>query len=161
MKKKAHIIIPVVLLILMAIACDIPDIGEIIGVSDGNVDLGVPSFTGGECESGSTRLQHNTRASGQITGTAYPETCTVFCLWVPDGGSSLGITISDFDVDLDMYVDTNLSVLQYEDHGEWESNDFGTDDESVSIPSPGGRYYIQVCSYEGLPSSFSINSDYR
>lgn len=161
MKKKAPILIPLVLLILMALACDIPFVGDLFG-GDTVVDTGGDtSFTGGECESGTTRLQMNSRASGQITGTSYPDTCTVFCLWVPDGGSSLSIEISDFDVDLDMYVDTNLSVLQYEDHGQWESNEFGTDDESVSISSPGGRYYVQVCSYEGIPTGFSISSNYR
>ncbi len=157
MKKKAPILIPLVLLILLALACDLPFIGN----GDGNGDGNGEGFVGGDCESGTTRLEMNSRTSGQITGTTYPDSCTVFCLWVPEGGSRLDIGISDFDVDLDMYVDTNLSVLEYEDHGQWESNAYGTGDESVSITSPGGRYYIQVCSYEGIPSGFTIHSDYR
>jgi hypothetical protein len=152
MTKKAPILLSVALLILLALACDIPSLG---GGDDGG------DFTGGECEPGTTRLQMDSSASGQITGSSYPDTCTVFCLWVPEGGSRLDISISDFDVDLDMYVDTDLTILQFEDQGQWFSNAFGTDDESVSISSPGGRYYIQVCSYEGIPSGFTIENDYR
>ena len=126
MKKKAPILIPLVFLILLALACDLGRPTPING--DGN---GGPSFQGGDCESGTTRLQMNSRASGNISGGSYPDTCTVFCLWVPDGGSNLDIGISGFDADLDMYVDTNLSVLEYEDHGQWESNAYGTGDESV------------------------------
>jgi hypothetical protein len=155
MKKKAPILIPLMLLILLSLACGLTN-GD--GNGDGN---GGPSFQGGDCESGTSRLQMNSRTSGNISGGSYPDTCTVFCLWVPDGGSSLDIGISGFDVDLDMYVDTNLSVLEYEDHGQWESNAYGTGDESVSISNPGGRYYIQVCSFEGTPSGFTIDSEYR
>jgi hypothetical protein len=28
----------------------------------------------------------------------------------------------------------------------------------VYITNPGGRYYIQVCSYEGVASTFLLNS---
>jgi hypothetical protein len=155
MKKKVSMFVPFVLLILLAMACDLPFGG------DGDGDGGEVSFTGGECESGTIRIEMNTQTSGQVTGGSYPDNCTVYCLWVPDGGSRLEIGISGFDTDLDMYVDTNLSVLQYEDHGQWESNDYGTGDESVTISNPGGRYYIQVCSYEGIASGFTIDSDYR
>lgn len=163
MKKKAPIYLALALMILLALACDIPYVDELLGgITEGDGEgEGETSFTGGECESGTTRVQMNSSTTGEVTGTSYPDTCTVYCLWVPDAGSSLEIGISGFDVDLDMYVDTNLSVLQYEDHGQWESNAYGTDDESVTISGPGGRYYIQVCSYEGLPSSFTIDSTYR
>jgi hypothetical protein len=57
-------------------------------------------------------------------------------------------------------VDTDVSVLEYGDHGQWESNAYGTDDEAVSISNPGGRYYIQVCSYEGLASNFVLSNTY-
>jgi hypothetical protein len=157
MKKKVSMFLPFVLLILLVMACDLPFGGN----GDGNGDGGDTSFTGGECDPGTIRLQMNTPTSGQITGGDYPDNCTVYCLWVPDGGSSLEIGISGFDTDLDMYVDTNLSVLEYEDFGQWNSNEYDTVDESVTISNPGGRYYVQVCSYEGVASGFTIDSDYR
>jgi hypothetical protein len=101
----------------------------------------------------------DTRLPKSVSGGSYPDACEVFCLWVPDG-SRLEIGISNFNVDLDIYVDVNLSVLQYEDHGQWESNAYGTVDESVSISNPGGRYYMQVCSYEGLASGFTLHNTF-
>ena len=97
----------------------------------------------------------NTESEQRVQAGNYPDTCEFYCLWVPDG-SQLDIGISDFNVDLDLYVDTNISVLAFEDHGQWESNAYGDGDEEVSIFNPGGRYYIQVCSYEGLASTFLL-----
>jgi hypothetical protein len=101
----------------------------------------------------------NTSVEKSVQGGSYPDACEVFCLWVPDG-SRLDIGISDFDVDLDIYVDVDLSVLQFEDHGRWESNAYGTGDEEVTIYDPGGRYYMQVCSYEGVASSFTLYNEF-
>ena len=116
-------------------------------------------FAGGDCDPITERVEMNSRVTKYVQSGTYPDTCEVFCLWVPSG-SQLEIGISDFNVDLDIYVDTDLSVLQYEDHGRWESNDFGTGDEEVRISNPGGRYYIQVCSYEALASSFSLYNEF-
>jgi hypothetical protein len=159
MKKKVYIFLPLVMLVLLALACDLP----IPGLGGGDGDDG-PSFTGGDCQSGTTRIEMNRSISGSISEDndelAY---CTEFCLWVPEGGSRLDISISDFNVDLDLYVDTDYQVLLTGDIGEagWESIDIGDGDESVSISSPGGRYYIQVCSYEMESSSFTLETDYR
>jgi hypothetical protein len=158
MKRKAYILIPLVMLVLLALACDLP----IPGFGDGDGDGG-PTFTGGDCQSGTTRIDMNRSVSGSISGGSFPDNCTEFCLWVPEGGTRLDITVTDFDVDLDLYVDQSYEVLMSDQIGEagWESIEFGTDDESVSISSPGGRYYIQVCSYEGTPSGFTVQTDYR
>jgi hypothetical protein len=149
MKKKVYIFIPLIMLVLLALACDLPIPG--FGDSDG------------DCEPGTTRIEMNRSINAQITqdddDLAF---CTEYCLWVPEGGSRLDITISDFDVDLDLYVDTSYQVLMGTQAGEarWESIEFGTDDESVSISGPGGRYYIQVCSYEGHASAFTLDNSY-
>ena len=127
----------------------------------GGPSVDMASFQPGPCEQGTTPLIVDQSASGRIAGGTYPNNCTVYCLWVPDDGSRLKIEISDFDVDLDMYIDQDLDILQYDDFGQWYSNDSGSGNESVSISDPGGRYYIQVCSYEGTPSTFTIENDYR
>jgi hypothetical protein len=160
MKKKAYILIPLVLLVLLALACDLPI--PSFGNGDGDGD-GDTSFVGGDCQSGTTRIEMNRSVSGSISGGSFPDNCAEFCLWVPENGSRLDITITGFDVDLDLYVDPDYQVLQSSEIGEasWESIDFGTEDESVSISNPGGRYYIQVCSYEGTASSFTVETDYR
>jgi len=123
------------------------------------VDLS--TFQPGSCEQGTVPLPVDQSAVGSIVGGTYPNNCTVYCLWVPDGGRRLEIEISDFDVDLDMYVDQDLNILQFDDFGQWYSNDAGSGNESVSISDPGGRYYVQVCSYEGTPSTFTIENNYR
>ena len=116
-------------------------------------------FVPGACEAGTQRLEMNTSLIGYVTSGTYPDTCFVYCLSVP-AGRSLEIGIRDFSVDLDMYVDMDLSVLAYSDHGAWESNAYGTGDEAVSINNPAGEYYIQVCSYEGLASDFTVYSEF-
>jgi hypothetical protein len=101
----------------------------------------------------------NTSLSRHVEGGAVLEACAVFCLWVPEG-SRLEIGISDFDVDLDVYVDADLSVLQSEDQSSWMSNAYGIEDEQVTIRSPGGRYYIQVCSFAGMTSDFILFNEF-
>ena len=117
-------------------------------------------FAGGECDSGTERIDMDVSYTNHITGGYYPEGCYVYCLWVPTG-NSLKIGISDFSIDCDLYVDKDLSVLEYSDHGTWQSNDYGTGDEEVTISNPDGRYYIQVCTYdvdESLESDFILHS---
>jgi hypothetical protein len=88
----------------------------------------------------------DTSVQMSVTGGTYPDICAIYCLWVPDG-QLLEIGISNFDVDLDVFVDTDLSILEYDDRGMWRSNAYGAVDESITIQDPGGRYYVQVCSY--------------
>lgn len=116
-------------------------------------------FVGGSCDAATERIEMGLSYTKHVTAGSYPDNCAVYCLWVPEG-NRLEIGISDFDIDLDIYVDMDLTVLAYGDHGMWESNDYGTGDEQVSIGNPEGRYYIQVCSYEALASDFTLYSDF-
>ena len=119
-------------------------------------------FVGGDCGPGTDRVEMNTSVTKSTSGGVFLQNCNEFCLWVPDGGSRLVIGISDFDIDLDIYVDPNLSVLSEEDSGtsRWESRNAGGADDSVTISNPGGRYYIQVCYYEGGHSSFTLHNQF-
>jgi len=141
------------------------DAVELVGMVDSSIPVPVmpptstlPPFVAGECEGDALPIEMNTTVEQSVQAGTYPDICEFYCLWVPEGGSRLDISITNFDVDLDLYVDTNISVLAFEDHGQWESNAYGDGDESVSIFGPGGRYYIQVCSYEGLASTFLLTN---
>jgi hypothetical protein len=184
--KKGFAIIPIaVMLLVPMLACDtvasptstpipsptntpIPSPTNTPVPSPTNTPEPTPTYTpepfiGGECHPGAEPIEMNLDISGQVFGGPFPNNCTEFCLWVPDDGTRLEITISDFNVDLDLYVDQDYEVLQSSSIGEaeWESIDFGTGDESVSIYNPGGRYYIQVCSYEGIASGFQLTADFQ
>jgi len=166
MKSKRHLLLLFVLLVLPALACGLPNLSsssDTNSSSETNTDTLPPTatpFVGGECDSGSIRIEMNSSTQQNVDAGDYPASCRYYCLWVPENGDKLDIGISNFDIDLDMYVDTDLSVLTFEDHGEWESNAYGDGDESVSINNAEGRYYIQVCSYEGLASTFTFWSTF-
>lgn len=138
------------------------DAVELVGIPDPTGQTIIPPtataipFVAGECEGDAIPIDMNTTLQFEVQSGNYPDTCEFYCLWVPENGNQLEIGISNFDVDLDLYVDTNISVLAFEDHGAWESNAYGDGDESVWISPAGGRYYIQVCSYEGLYSPFTL-----
>jgi len=146
-RKRVTWVFVLILASLMLAAC-----GSSVDLSD---------YQPGACDTGTIALPANESMQGQVSGGAYPNNCVIYCLWVPEGGNQMDITISGFDEDLDMYVDQSLGILQEDDFGQWYSNDAGSGNESVNIEGPGGRYYIQVCSYEGTPSSFTIDSNYR
>jgi hypothetical protein len=94
-------------------------------------------------------------------GDVFEETIAMYCLWVPEGGTSLDIGIRDFNIDFDIYVSYSYDELMSPTGmGEWNSRSVGTAPESVTIPNPGGRYYIQVVSYDGSASNFTISGTY-
>jgi hypothetical protein len=140
------------------------DAVELVGIPDSTGQVTIPPtataipFVAGECEGDALPIDMNTDIEFSVQAGTYPDTCEFYCLWVPENGTRLDIGILNFDVDLDLYVDTNISVLAFEDHGQWQSNAYGEGDEAISIFTPGGRYYIQVCSYEGLASSFLLHN---
>lgn len=135
---------------------------ELVGIPDATGQVTIPPtptavpFVAGECEGGAFPIDLNTSYEFSVQTGDYPDNCEFYCLWVPENGDQLQISISNFDVDLDLYVDTNISLMAFEDFGEWISNEFGDGDEFVQISNPGGRYYIQVCSPNVLASPFTL-----
>ena len=121
--------------------------------------ISTDTFQEDVCDPSIETLALNSRVSKRVQGGSYPDSCEVFCLCVSDG-SMLEIGISDFVVDLDIFIDVDLSILQYEDNGRWESDAFGTVNEQISIQDPGGCYYIKVCSYEGEPGTFYLWNEF-
>jgi len=123
-----------------------------------------------ECDPRAGQIDINTTVPLEMqraTG-GYPANCQYWCACVPGGGSSLAFGISDFVVDLDLYVAWNDyegitgQTLVYGETYTWLSNDYGTGDEAVSISNPNeGPYYIEVCSYEGEPSPYNLTSELR
>jgi len=123
-----------------------------------------------ECDSRAEPIDINTTIPlnmHQATG-GYPANCQYWCACVPGGGSGLDIGITDFNVDLDIYVawnDYDGITGQTPVYGEsytWMSNDFGTSDEWVSVDNPQeGPYYVEVCSYEGDPSPYNLVTEVR
>jgi hypothetical protein len=129
-----------------------------------------PPFVGGECDSRSTRVDVNVSYDENMHSTtqSYPANCLYYCLWIPEAMSNLTIGVYDFDVDLDLYVGygsmdaVSGSEVEQGETYTWKSNDYGTDDEQVSIRNPeGGVYYIEVCSYEGSASPFRLETALR
>jgi hypothetical protein len=123
---------------------------------------------GGTCDPRSAAIQPNVSVAGHIDATdqGYPDNCTYYCLWLPGGENGLDVTLSDFSVDLDLYVVYGeYDELQNPDpdSADWSSNEFGTTDEMVSISNPGtaSAYYIEVCSYEGTASDFTLTTETR
>jgi hypothetical protein len=121
-----------------------------------------PAEPVGSCESTDQELELGRAYNLDVPASrTYPGPCHYYCVRVPEGGETLEFSLTGFDVDLNIYVDRDLSVLEYSDHGQWESSTSGSGDEFVSIFSPeGGPYYAQVCSYEGLASAFTLQIDW-
>jgi hypothetical protein len=121
---------------------------------------------GGTCDPRSAAIQPNVSVAGHIDATdqGYPDNCTYYCLWLPGGESGLDVTLSDFSVDLDLYMvygEYDEILNSDPESATWSSNEFGTADEVVSVPNPGtdAAYYIEVCSYEGSASDFTLTTE--
>lgn len=123
---------------------------------------------GGTCDPRSAAIQPDVSVAGHIDATdqGYPDNCTYYCLWLPGGESGLDVTLSDFSVDLDLYMvygEYDEILNSDPESATWASNEFGTTDEMVSVSSPGtaSAYYIEICSYEGSASDFTLTTATR
>ncbi len=151
--KKAAILIPLTLVIVLAMACDLP----FLGGSEGSDNPAAE----GECDPRSQRVMVNDHYSMHVGGGSYPNNCEVYCLWAPPGNLALEIGVGfsntpDSYVDLDLYVDTDLSLLDASDEGQWKSDEYNTQGETVYVENPNGLYYIQVCSFTEVASDFTL-----
>ena len=153
-------------------------LGSLLGCSPQVATLTVPFPTatavapgaGGECDARSTRILVDTSYSLRMEATSdpYPANCSYYCMWLPDGGEALEITLSDAVADLDLFVGfgsmdalAGVDVVEGETYT-WKSNEPVTGDEAVQIPSPAaGVYYLEVCSYEGEATDFRLASSLR
>lgn len=122
------------------------------------------------CDQRATPIETGGRLNLQMHSTTspYPANCLYYCVGIAEGGDRLDIAIRDFDVDLDLFVGYGSFEAVSGDvpvEGEsytWKSNDYGTDDEEVSVSNPeAGLYYIEVCSYAGESSPFVLETDVR
>ena len=120
----------------------------------------------GECDSQATEIEYNqTFALDMPRATGgYPTNCQRWCARVPEGGSTLGIDLTGFVVNLDLYVANTFEGITGNDvvYGEsytWMSRLGGTSNEGVAIGDPaGGTYYIEVCSLDGYPSPYTLST---
>jgi hypothetical protein len=100
----------------------------------------------------------------QATSRPYPANATYYCFAAPAGAQSLTISLTGLAADLDLYVGHgSITTVQGVDLSrgdtyQWKSNDFGSGDEHVTINQPQpGIYYIEIASYEGQASPFTLS----
>lgn len=155
--KKWHGILIAGLVVILLSAC-----GSRIGTVQNAGEPVAPKITV-NCDSRSTSMDLNTsqNLTLSITGDGtFPGNCSHFCLAVPEGSSQMEIGISNFATDLDLYVaSASLDKLMDEstDASEFTSNVTGLDPENVIISNPAsGAWYVQVCSYEGVDSDYTL-----
>jgi len=117
-----------------------------------------PTPTPFPCDANAVRLEvAGSYEEFQQASQSYEESYTLYCVWVPEGARSLEIGVSGLMNDLDVYIGTDAGITVYTDYGEWESAHDGIVGETVTIPEPhAGVYYIQVVSFERLPSQYTL-----
>lgn len=109
-------------------------------------------------------LGASVQAQLQATRQPYPANATYYCFAAPAGVQSITISLTGLAADLDLYVGygsirTVQGVdLSRGDTYQWKSNAFGSVDEMVTISAPQpGIYYIEIASYEGQASPFTLS----
>ncbi|MEW6568288.1 MAG: PPC domain-containing protein [Chloroflexota bacterium] len=124
----------------------------------------------GGCDTRATLIEADRTYQQQIEATSrpYPANCQYFCLSVPEAGKRLEIGIADFTTDLDLFVgygefEAVIGEVPSEDPGRtWKSNQYGLEDEQVTIAdAAAGQYYIEVCSFERDASFYELTSRLR
>ncbi len=109
-------------------------------------------------------LGSTTQSQLAATRNPYPANATYYCVDVPGGTRNVTIQLSGLSADLDLYVGHGaISTVQGVDisqgqNYQWKSNAYQNVDETVEIANPqAGIYYIEVVSFEGNGSNFTLN----
>ena len=109
-------------------------------------------------------LGSTTQSQLAATRNPYPANATYYCVDVPAGTRNVTIQLSGLSADLDVYVGHGaISTVQGVDisagqNYQWKSNAYQNVDETVEIANPqAGIYYIEIVSFEGNGSPFTLN----
>lgn len=111
------------------------------------------------CEAPAIPIMIGAMTHGEITAAqSYPENARYYCFSLPDGVQSVTVTLSGMTADLDLYMgEATISSVQGNQTYKWMSNVPGTADDTITVTQPaGGVYYVEVVSYEGLASRFTL-----
>lgn len=118
----------------------------------------LPESTGAVCDPAAVPLVLGTATEGAIEATElpYPANAVYYCVEVPRATDEVTVDLTGMTTDLDLYVGIgSIEDAQY--HSDWGSADWGTADEHIAITQPpAGLYYLEVLSFLGEQSGFTI-----
>lgn len=143
------------LALLMLSACDGGQVNSMAAAGAGQVAT-PPALT---CEAPANPIMIGAMTHGEITAAqSYPENARYYCFSIPEGVQSLTVTLSGMTADLDLYVGSgSITSVQGNEAYEWMSNVTGTADDTITVNQPAaGVYYVEVVSYEGVASRFTL-----
>ena len=150
--------------LMLALAACSPPAGNTSGEAGADTAAANSSPLATNCDAPAVPLALGASVSGDIpAASGYPANARYYCVNVGQGVQSVSIDLTGMSVDLDLYVGSgNLQSVQGVDisageNYEWKSNEFGTGDEHVVIQNPpAGVYYVEIVSFEGQASPYTI-----
>lgn len=118
----------------------------------------LPQSAGAVCDPDAIPLVLGTPTEGVIeaTGLPYPANAVYYCVEIPRATGRVTVDLTGMTSDLDLYVGLgSIADVQYQ--WDWESAGGGTAEEHIAIaPPPAGLYYLEVLSFLGERSGFTI-----
>jgi len=111
------------------------------------------TVAGGDCDSRATPITSGVQVSGQMSPA---DESKFYCLYVPEGTSSITITLSDMTADLDLYVYDGYPEVPGTDYL-WNSAQFDEVDEVVNGANPvAGHYYIEAFNFNDISGTYKL-----
>lgn len=118
----------------------------------------------GSCDAPAVPVAIGATANGSVPAAqSYPDNARYFCFSVPQGASTVTVTLSGMTADLDLFIGANSissvqgQQLQQGQTYDWMSNNVGTADDTVTMNAPAaGVYYAEIVSYQGEASNFTL-----